>query len=269
MEFDFFSLACDESTNASDTAQLLIFFRGVDNEMNVSEELLDLQSLKDQIRGTDLFVSVCSAIDDLKLPWNNITGIITDGAPAMAGTRSGLSTLVCNKVSEEGGEAIKFRCIIHQQVLCAKHLKYDHVMKPVINAINYIRSKALCHRQFQQFLLDIQAEYGDVVYRNDLRWLSRGSALQHFYSLREEIRQFLANKGQPMPELSDPGWLADLGFLVGITGHLNMLNTSLQWQNAVVSEMYSHNPLGPSCNLSEATCHKRSPIPHISLRCTK
>ena len=24
-EFDFFSLACDESTNASDTAQLLIF----------------------------------------------------------------------------------------------------------------------------------------------------------------------------------------------------------------------------------------------------
>ena len=35
--------------------------------MNVSEELLDLQSLKDQTRGTDLFVSVCSAIDDMKL----------------------------------------------------------------------------------------------------------------------------------------------------------------------------------------------------------
>lgn len=45
-EFDFFSLACDESTDASDTAQLLIFLRGVDNEMNVSDELLDLQSLK-------------------------------------------------------------------------------------------------------------------------------------------------------------------------------------------------------------------------------
>ena len=26
VEFDFFSLACDESTDASDTAQLLIFF---------------------------------------------------------------------------------------------------------------------------------------------------------------------------------------------------------------------------------------------------
>ena len=47
-EFDFFSLACHESTDASDTTQFLIFLRGVDNDMNVSEELLDLQSLKDQ-----------------------------------------------------------------------------------------------------------------------------------------------------------------------------------------------------------------------------
>lgn len=239
-ELDFFSLACDESTDASDTAQLLIFLRGVDNDMNVSEELLDLQSMKDHTRGTDLFVSVCAAVDDMKLQWNKVTGIITDGAPAMAGERSGLSTLVCNKVSEEGGKAIKLHCIIHQEVLCAKHLKYDHVMKPVIKAINYIRSKALCHRQFQQFLLDIQAEYGDVIYHNDVRWLSRGSALQRFYSLREEIGQFLAKKGQPMPELSDPVWLADLGFLVDITRHLNALNTSLQGQNAMVSQLYSH-----------------------------
>lgn len=95
--------------------------------MNVSEELLDLQSLKDLTRGRDLFLSVCSAVNDMKIPWNEVTGITTDGAPAMAGERSGLSTLVCNKVSEEGGKAIKLHWIIHQQVLCAKHLKYDHL----------------------------------------------------------------------------------------------------------------------------------------------
>ena len=71
--------------------------------MNVSEEQLDLQSLKDQTKGTYLFVSVSSAVDNMKLLWNKVTGIIMDGAPAMAGERSGLSTLVCNKVSEEGG----------------------------------------------------------------------------------------------------------------------------------------------------------------------
>ncbi|CAM1292725.1 Uncharacterised protein r2_g183 [Pycnogonum litorale] len=182
--FDYFSLACDESTDASDTAQLLIFLRGVDDNMNVTEELLDLKSLKGQTRGTDLFVSVCEAVDDMKLPWSKVSGIITDGAPAMAGERSGLSTLICNKVSEEASNAIKLHCIIHKQDLCAKHLKFDDVMKPVAKAINSIRSKALTHRQFQQFLRDIQAEYGDVIYHNDVRWLSRGSALQRFFSLK-------------------------------------------------------------------------------------
>lgn len=92
---------------------------------------------------------------------------------------NGLSTLVCNKVSK-GGKAIKLHCIIHQEVLCAKHLEYDHVLKVVIKAINYIPSKALFHRQLQQLLLNIQAEYRDVVYHNDVRWLSWGSALQRF-----------------------------------------------------------------------------------------
>lgn len=44
--------------------------------MKVSEELLDLQNLKNQTRGTDLFVSVCSTADDMKLPWNKVTGIL-------------------------------------------------------------------------------------------------------------------------------------------------------------------------------------------------
>lgn len=34
--------------------------------------------------------SVSSSVDDLKLLWNKVTGIITDGAPAMAGEQRGL-----------------------------------------------------------------------------------------------------------------------------------------------------------------------------------
>lgn len=87
----FFSLACDEITDSSDMAQLLIFLRGVDDEMNVTKELLGLQSLKDQTKGTDLFHLVCSTVDDMKLRCKD-TEIITDGTPAMAGEQSGLST---------------------------------------------------------------------------------------------------------------------------------------------------------------------------------
>ncbi|XP_027140791.1 general transcription factor II-I repeat domain-containing protein 2 [Larimichthys crocea] len=209
-EFDFFSLACDESTDASDTAQLLIFLRGVDNEMNVTEELLDLRSLKSQTRGTDLFSSVCAAVDDMQLPWNKISGIITDGAPSMTGERSGLATLISNKVSEKGGNAVKLHCIIHQQVLCAKHLQYKHVMKPVIKTINFIRSRALCHHQFQQFLSEIHAEYGDVVYHTDYHTMAQS----RFCTVAL--------------------------LLVDITKHLNALNTSLQGPDAVISQLYSH-----------------------------
>jgi len=111
-------------------------------------------------------------------------------------------------------------------------------MKPVVKAINYIRSRALCHRKFQQFLTEIDAEYGDVVHYTDVRWLSRGSALMRFYSLRQQIGELLAEKKQPMQELSDPLWLADLGFLVDITKHLNVLNTSLQGPETVISQLY-------------------------------
>lgn len=75
----------------------------------------------------DRSLSVCSAVDDVKLPWNEITGIFTDGAPTVVGEHSGLSALACRKVGG-GGKAGKLCCIVHQQVLCAKHLKYDHVM---------------------------------------------------------------------------------------------------------------------------------------------
>lgn len=47
---DYFSSACDESTGPSDTAQLQIILRGVDDDMNETEELLDLQSRKGQTR---------------------------------------------------------------------------------------------------------------------------------------------------------------------------------------------------------------------------
>lgn len=72
-------------------------------------------------------------------------------------------------------------------VLCVKFFKFEHVVKPVVKSTNLIRAKALNHCQFQQFLLDMEAEYGDVIYHNYVRWLSKGFALQGFFSLREEI----------------------------------------------------------------------------------
>lgn len=82
---------------------------------------------------------------------------------------------------------------------------------------------ALYHCQFQQFLY-IQSEYGDLMSHKDVRWLSWGSTLQRFLSHSWEIsRQYLAEMGQPMQEMSDTEWMADFAFMVEITEHLNSL----------------------------------------------
>lgn len=238
--FDFYSIACDESTDATDTAQLLIFLRGVDNNFCVTEELLDLSSLNTTTTGKDIFEAVSNAIDKIGLKWDKLCGVTTDGAPAMTGERKGMASMVCAKVQESGGEAVKMHCIIHQEALCAKTVQLSDVMNTVVKTVNIIRVRALYHREFQTFLTDVDAEYGDLLYHSEVRWLSRGSVLRRFYSLRSEIDQFLKEKDRPLHELSDPLWLADLAFLVDLTEHLNTLNKNLQGKDQLVPQLHAH-----------------------------
>jgi hypothetical protein len=53
--FTKFSLALDESTDICDTAQILIFVRGIDAEFEITEELPRLPSLKGTTSGEDIF----------------------------------------------------------------------------------------------------------------------------------------------------------------------------------------------------------------------
>jgi hypothetical protein len=56
--FDCYALAMDESNDITDTAQLLIFIRGIDATFTVLEELGGLCSLKGAATGEDLFLKV-------------------------------------------------------------------------------------------------------------------------------------------------------------------------------------------------------------------
>nr|WPK86729.1 NLRC3-like protein 86 [Sebastes schlegelii] len=158
----------------------------------------------------------------------------------MTEERKGMASMVCAEVRESGGEAVKMHCTIHQEALCAKTVQLGDVMNTVVKTVNIIRARGLHHREYQAFLSDVDAEYGDLLYHSEVRWLSRCSVLQRFYSLRSEIDQFLKEKDRPLHELSDPLWLADLAFLVDLTGHLNTLNKSLQGQDQLVPQLYTH-----------------------------
>ncbi|XP_051999459.1 general transcription factor II-I repeat domain-containing protein 2 [Xyrauchen texanus] len=211
-----------------------------DDNFCCTEELLDMMSLKGTTTGRDIFEAVSEAVEKMGLKWDKLCGVTTDGAPAMTGDRKGMASMVCAKVKESGGEAFRMHCIIHQEALCAKTVQMGDVMNTVVKTVNIIRARGLYHREFQAFLSDVDAEYGDVLYHSEVRWLSRGYVLQRFYSLRSEIDQFMKEKGRPLHELSDPLWLADLAFLVDLTHHLNTLNKNLQGKEQLVPHLYAH-----------------------------
>ena len=151
--FSSYSLALDESTDIRSTAQLAIFIRGVDDYFEITEELAAIVPIKGTTRDSDLLERVMATIKRLVLPLSKLSGITTDGAPSMIGRRQGLGNLLQLKANKVGNDSVmRFHCIIHQENLCAKSLKMQNVMSIVIKTVNFIRSKGLHHREFQELL---------------------------------------------------------------------------------------------------------------------
>ena len=102
---------------------------------------------------------------------STLCGIETDGARAMSGTGIGLVGPLKSALKEKNisDDITIFHCIIRQQNLCSKSLKFKHVMSPVIKAVNFIRARGLNHRLFQKFLEDLDTDHQDLAYSSEVR----------------------------------------------------------------------------------------------------
>lgn len=80
-EFDYFSFAFDESTDASDTAQLAIFIRGIADNFMILGEFAELIPMKGTTRGEDVAYAVLKCADRMQLDLSKLLSITTDGAP--------------------------------------------------------------------------------------------------------------------------------------------------------------------------------------------
>lgn len=238
-EFKFCSFALDESTDITDTAQLLIFIRGIDDNFCVTEELACMRSLKGTTKGSDIFQEFQETITSLKVPLTNICNITTDGAPNMTGTKSGFVGIF--KESFPGNEVVFLHCVIHQEALCKSALDMKHVLDVVIKLVNSIRSRAFNHRQFREFLDSLQSEYSDVLYYTKVRWLSAGRVFERVWDLKDEIISFMEEKGMDECEhLKDIVWLSDFAFFIDLLSHINKLNLKLQGRNQLIHDIWSH-----------------------------
>ncbi|XP_072412122.1 general transcription factor II-I repeat domain-containing protein 2A-like [Chiloscyllium punctatum] len=157
------------------------------------------------------------------------------------GKNIGLLKRMQDKVTEIDPEQklVFLHCIIHQEVLCKSELKINHVVDVVAKIVNFIRPRALNHRQFVSLLEENETEHRDKDYHTAVRWLSLGKMLKSVWDLKEEIQDFCVKKGNGIPQLSDTDWIADLGFAVDVTALMNELNVKLQCKGLFVHELYN------------------------------
>jgi len=233
-----YSLALDESTDVSDTAQLVVFVRGVTDNFEITEEFLDMTGMSSTTTGQDISEQVLKLMEKFQLDPSKLCGLTTDGAPSMTGRTNGFAKKFLDTIGSQG--VVVNHCIVHQENLCTKVLGFTDVMKDVVQCVNYIRAGGLNHRQFKAFLEELDSDYPDVVYFSAVRWLSRAATLKRFWNLRKEIESFMINKQQNVAYLSDNDWLNDIAYLTDITQHLSDLNVKLQGKNQLVNKMFEH-----------------------------
>ncbi|CAI9716044.1 transcription factor II-I repeat domain-containing 2-like [Octopus vulgaris] len=208
-KFVCFSVALDESIDVSDTSQLLLFIRGINANFEITEELVSVHSMHGTTTGIDIFREVEKSVAEYNLEWKKLKCITTDGGRNMCGTKKGLVGQINKAIENSGGlKPLVLHCILHQQALCGKHLDLSSVLDPVISTVNYIRSHGLKHRQFRDFLEEMNAEFPDLPYYTSVL-------------------------------LKDSEWLWKLAFSADLTMHLNDFNLRIQGETSLICDLYS------------------------------
>jgi len=238
-----FSTALDESTDVLDTAQLLIFIRGIDEHFCITEELLSMESLKSTTTGQDIFNSVMHSLQKLQLCLDKLVSITTDGVPSLTGKHSGLIKRMNDKIQADYPlhKVLSFHCIIHQGSLCKSGLDFKHVVDPVVQAVNVIRPRGLNHRQFQDFFQDIDSDFSDVLHHTNVRWLSLRNMFKRVWELKEEIVIFFEMKDivcDFSTKAENTEWMSDFAFATDIMQKMNELNKELQGKRVFGHDLY-------------------------------
>lgn len=235
-----FSIAIDESTDNTDISQMCVYVRYFDGK-EFREELLSLIPLEGNTTGDVMFAKIEELFKAYALQFDKINLIVTDGAPAMVGCHRGLVA----RVKEIAPQMHALHCLIHQSVLCARLSgELKSVMDKVMRVINFVRcASSTQHRLFRQ-LVDKSEEacYDDLLLHNDVRWLSKGKALERFCALLGEVKAFLRLSKMRAAEdhlafLEDEMVLSNIAFLTDIFGHLNHLNLQLQGRGKTIVDL--------------------------------
>lgn len=110
----YFSIALDESTNKTDSAQVLCFIRATTKDFQYYKELLALGTLTGRTSRFDIFENLREICHQLQLNVSNLANVCTDGALSMRGKKEGFVALL-KQEDLNLKKLISFHCILHQQ----------------------------------------------------------------------------------------------------------------------------------------------------------
>ena len=181
-----FSLAVDESNDACESAQLLIFIRSLSSHFELHEDFLSMESLHGYTQGEDIFEAVKKSSLESYHDMKCLRVLCTDGVLAMLGRNQGFVTRFAIFMAEEysNNHVTSIHYIIHQEAFCAKMTDFSDTLSRVKQIIIYIRSNALRNRQFRALLDDSDESPVDVLYNTPVRWLSQGQTACRVLNLR-------------------------------------------------------------------------------------
>jgi len=88
-KLQFFSLALDENTDTTDTAQLAVFIHGIKENFHILEEFVELIPMKNTTTEADILKALLQCLAAKNLDLSRLVSITTDGAPSMVGKTRG------------------------------------------------------------------------------------------------------------------------------------------------------------------------------------
>jgi hypothetical protein len=160
-------------------------------------------------------------MSEYHLGFDQLHGVSTARASAILKSKIGLVAeirSVLNSLNLDANELCVFHCIIYQQKLCAKLIKFTHVTCKAVTCVTIIKSRALNQHQFHHFLEDIKVEYVNLIHFFEVWWLIKG----------KKFKQFPGNKRYEVPEFMSDDWVHVFAFLMDLTFYLNKLHLRLQ-----------------------------------------
>src|ERR1044072_8654339 len=188
-----FALTVDESTDISNTSQLLAFVRFIDGD-EIINQFLCCKGLSTTTRGQDIFDMITGYLKEMNLTWKSCVGICTNRAPCMTGCIKGFVSLA----EKENPNLIRTHCFLHREVLVSKISQEELklVLQQVVEIVNYIKSRPLQSRLFEQLCKEMDSQHVRLLMHTEIRWLSKGKVLNRVHELHKELIAFFDQEKQ-------------------------------------------------------------------------